>query len=163
MTIKDAQNKSQQTTADQVHLFAEEDGCPKYEQQLLNLQKYIQYTKTHGQAPLIMQRTLSELSSDEQKIFQATVQEIDQLLNQQTFGYKIQKTKVNTVFDPHANIVDFIPNELWVIIDRNGQNATGMNYLTKEQAALFLMKIIGQNQFPNWNKWRHILKTKSSS
>ena len=38
-----------------------------------------------------------------------------------------------------------------------------IDYLTKEQAALFLMKIIGQNQFPHWNQWRHILKTKYSS
>ena len=165
MEQKSAETMSQNVTANQVHLLPEKDVCPKYEQQLLNIQKYIQYTNLHGKPPLTMQRTLSELSHNEQNTFQNVVQEMDQLLNRtkDAFGYELQRKTLDIPFDPSAEIVDFCPTELWSIVDKNGQNVTGIDYLTKEQAALFLMKIIGQSQFPYWNQWLHILKTKYSS
>ena len=164
MAEKTAQISSQNVTANQVHLLSEKDSCPKHEQQLINIQKYIQYTALHGKPPLTMQRTISELSHNEQKIFSHVVSEINQLMNhtQETFGYTIQRSTFETPFDPSAEIVDFCPTELWSIVDKDGQNITGIDYLTKEQAALFLMKIIGQSHFPYWNQWRHILKTKYS-
>ena len=77
----------------------------------------------------------------------------------------LAKAAENAGYDPRILYLlqDMRSFELYGTVGAVISCLDSINYLTKEQAALFLMKIIGQSQFPYWNQWLHILKTKYSS
>ena len=60
-------------------------------------------------------------------------------------------------------IEPYDPEEMWAIVDPNGNNPTNMIYPYKERAAVFLIGILGKNKLPNWYAWEELLNSEERS
>jgi hypothetical protein len=57
-------------------------------------------------------------------------------------------------------IESYDPEEMWAIVDPNGNNPTTMIYPYKERAAVFLTGILGKEKLPNWYAWEELLNSR---
>ena len=57
-------------------------------------------------------------------------------------------------------IEPYDPEEMWAIVDPDGNNPTNMIYPYKERAAVFLIGILGKEKLPHWYAWEELLNSK---
>ena len=65
--------------------------------------------------------------------------------------------EAKAIADEDDEIEEYDPEEMWAIVDPNGNNPTNMIYPYKERAAVFLIGILGKNKLPNWYAWEDLL------
>ena len=71
--------------------------------------------------------------------------------------------EAQAVAEEGDEIEPYDPEEMWAIVDPNGNNPTNMIYPYKERAAVFLIGILGKNKLPNWYAWEELLENKEVS
>lgn len=71
--------------------------------------------------------------------------------------------EAQSIAEEGDEIEEYDPEEMWAIVDPNGNNPTNMIYPYKERAAVFLIGILGKNKLPNWYAWEELLNSEERS